>query len=150
VNLGNAGVNPPYSIAEGNGVADPNPFAFRSGDLVSDPLADDFPFELGEGEQDIEGEPAHARGRVEGLRDRDGETPCSSMAENAGHGNLRLSYKIESGTPSKKANACWHSIQTSAKERFSLIPLPPDPIRPFRRAWSLEQKRKQHGIPSLA
>jgi hypothetical protein len=80
---GKCGVNPPYSIgilAEGNRVADPNPFAFRSGDLVSDPLADDFPFELGEGEQDIEGEPAHARGRVEGLRDRDGETPCSSKS----------------------------------------------------------------------
>jgi hypothetical protein len=58
-------------VAEGNRTADPNPFAFRSGDLVPDPFANNLAFELGEGEKDIEGEPAHARGRVEGLGDRD-------------------------------------------------------------------------------
>jgi hypothetical protein len=39
------------AIAEGNRTADPNPFAFRSGDLVPDSFADDLAFELGEGEQ---------------------------------------------------------------------------------------------------
>jgi hypothetical protein len=43
----------------------PKSLAFRSGDLVPDPFADDLAFKLGEGEQNIEGEPAHARGRVE-------------------------------------------------------------------------------------
>jgi hypothetical protein len=57
-------------IAEGNRTADPKPFAFRSGDLVSDPFADDLALELGKGEQHVEGEPPRARGRVEGLHHR--------------------------------------------------------------------------------
>ncbi len=58
-------------VAKGNRTADSKTFLLRGGDLVAHPLADDLPFKLGEGEQDIEGEPAHARGRIEGLGDRD-------------------------------------------------------------------------------
>ena len=38
---------------EDHRAADPNPFAFGSGDLVADPFANDLALELGEGEQDI-------------------------------------------------------------------------------------------------
>ena len=47
------------------------PFALGGGDLVPDPFPDDLPLELGKGQKDVEGQPAHAGGGVEGLGDRD-------------------------------------------------------------------------------
>ena len=58
-------------IAERDDPAHPEALLLRGGDLVADPLARDLAFELGEGEQHVEGEPAHAGRRVEGLRHRD-------------------------------------------------------------------------------
>ena len=58
-------------IAKREGAAHPEALLLRGRDLVADPFARDLALELGEGEQDVEGEPPHAgRGR-EGLRDRD-------------------------------------------------------------------------------
>ena len=51
--------------------ADPDALALGGGDLVPHPLADDLALELGEGQQHIEGEPAHAGGGVERLGYRD-------------------------------------------------------------------------------
>ena len=58
-------------IAERNDAAHPDALPLRGGDLVADPLAGDLALELGEGEQHIERQPAHAGGGVEGLGDRD-------------------------------------------------------------------------------
>jgi hypothetical protein len=58
-------------VAQGHGTADPDALALRGGDLVPHPLADHLALELGEGQEHIEGEPAHARSGVEGLRHRD-------------------------------------------------------------------------------
>ena len=57
-------------IAERDHPAHPQALFLRSGDLVADPLARDLAFELGEGEQHVEGQPAHAGGCIEGLRHR--------------------------------------------------------------------------------
>ena len=56
-------------IAERNDAAHPYALLLRGRDLVADSLARNLPLELGEGQQHIEHQPAHARGRVEGLRD---------------------------------------------------------------------------------
>ena len=47
------------------------PFFFGGGDLVADALARDLALELGEGQQDVQGQPPHGRRGVEGLGDRD-------------------------------------------------------------------------------
>ena len=47
------------------------PLRRRGGELVADPLADHLALELGEAEQDVERQPAHAGGGVELLGDRD-------------------------------------------------------------------------------
>ena len=47
------------------------PFALGGRNLVADALADDLALELGEREQHIEREPAHAARGIERLRDRD-------------------------------------------------------------------------------
>ena len=47
------------------------PFLPAGGDLVADALGRHLAFELGEREQDVQRQPAHGRGRVEALRDRD-------------------------------------------------------------------------------
>ena len=48
--------------------AGPLALAPRGGDLVAGALGDDLALELGEGQQDVEDQPAHAGGRVEQLR----------------------------------------------------------------------------------
>ncbi len=58
-------------VAEGRPAAHPHALLLGSGDLVADAFAGDLSLELGEGEQDVEGQPAHAGGGVEGLGDRD-------------------------------------------------------------------------------
>src|ERR1700730_8415365 len=55
------------AIAERNGSADPEAFALGGRDLVAHPLADYLTLKLGEREQHIEGESAHAGGGVERL-----------------------------------------------------------------------------------
>jgi hypothetical protein len=58
-------------IAQRYEAAYPNALLLRGGDLVADALADDLPFELGEGEQHVEGQSPHAGRRIEGLGDGD-------------------------------------------------------------------------------
>src|SRR6266849_4979005 len=48
------------AVAERNRAPDPDALALGGRDLVAHPFPDHLPFELGEGEQHIEGEPAHA------------------------------------------------------------------------------------------
>ncbi len=55
------------AIAERNRTSDPDALALGGRDLVPHPLPDKHPLELREGEQHVEGEPAHAAGRVERL-----------------------------------------------------------------------------------
>ena len=57
-------------VAERDRAADPQPLALGGRDLVADPLADDLPLELGKRQQHVEGQPTHAGGGIEGLRDR--------------------------------------------------------------------------------
>ena len=52
-------------VAERDHPAHPNPLLLRGGDLLTDPLARNLAFELGEGQQHVEGQTAHARGGVE-------------------------------------------------------------------------------------
>ena len=52
-------------VAERRHAADPLALLARGRQLVARPLGDDLPLELREGQQDVQGEPAHARGRVE-------------------------------------------------------------------------------------
>src|SRR5215211_2116358 len=59
------------AIAEWNRATDPNALALGGGDFVTYPLADHLALELGEREQHIEREPAHAGCGVERLGDRD-------------------------------------------------------------------------------
>jgi hypothetical protein len=47
------------------------PYLLGGGDLVADALGGDLAFELGEGEEDIEGQSTHGRGGVELLGHRD-------------------------------------------------------------------------------
>ena len=49
----------------------PDPALARGSDLVTDPLARYFALELGEGEKDVQRQPAHGRRGVDGLSDRD-------------------------------------------------------------------------------
>ena len=58
-------------VAERRQAAHPHALLLRRGDLVADSLAGHFPFKLSKGEQDIQGQPPHACGGVELLRDRD-------------------------------------------------------------------------------
>src|SRR3984893_18644164 len=53
------------AIAERHGSADPEALALGGRDLVAHPLADHLALELGNGEQHVEGEPAHAERSVE-------------------------------------------------------------------------------------
>ena len=50
-------------VAERNHSAHPDALLLRRGDLVPDAFAGDFAFELGEGQQDVQGQSPHA-GRV--------------------------------------------------------------------------------------
>ena len=49
----------------------PHAFFLGGGDLVPDALAGDLPLELGEGEEDVEGQSSYRRGGVESLSHRD-------------------------------------------------------------------------------
>src|ERR1700733_121584 len=59
------------AIAERHRTADPDALALGGGDLVAHPLADHLPLELGERQQHVERQPAHARRGVERLGHRD-------------------------------------------------------------------------------
>jgi hypothetical protein len=59
------------AIAVGRHPAHPHALAPRGRDLVADAFSRDLAFELGEREQDVQRQPAHGRGGVEGLRDGD-------------------------------------------------------------------------------
>ena len=66
----------PHVVAERRQTTHPHALLLRRGDLVADALAGHLPLKLGKGEQDIEGQPPHARGGVELLGDRDeGDAP---------------------------------------------------------------------------
>src|ERR1017187_3515018 len=52
-------------ISHRNDTTHPHSLTFRSSDLVPDALAGDFAFELSEGEQDVERQPAHGSCGVE-------------------------------------------------------------------------------------
>ena len=58
-------------IAERHHASHPQPLALGGADLVADTLAGDLALELGEGQQHVQRQPAHAGRRVEGLRDTD-------------------------------------------------------------------------------
>jgi hypothetical protein len=58
-------------VAVGRDAAHPHALLAAGGDLVADALGGDLALELGEGQQDVQRQPAHRRGRVERLRDRD-------------------------------------------------------------------------------
>ena len=58
-------------IPERNHASDPQALAFGGGDLVADALGRDLAFELGEGQENIQGQPAHRCRRVELLGHRD-------------------------------------------------------------------------------
>ena len=58
-------------VAQRDHTAHPHAFPFGGGYLVPDPFTGDFPFELGKGEQDIQGESAHGAGGIKLLRNRD-------------------------------------------------------------------------------
>ena len=58
-------------VAERRHSTDPKPFALGGGDLVPDALRGDLSLELRKGQQDVEREPPHRRGRVELLGDGD-------------------------------------------------------------------------------
>ena len=58
-------------IAERNHAAHPNALLLRGRDLVAYPLARDLALELGEGQEDVQGQSSHAGRRVERLGDRD-------------------------------------------------------------------------------
>ncbi len=58
-------------VAERRPAAHPHALLAGGGELVADALADHLPLELREGEQDVQGQPAHGRRRVERLRDGD-------------------------------------------------------------------------------
>ena len=57
-------------VAQRNHAAHPHPLLLRGGDLVPDPLAGDLPFELGEGQEHVEGQTSHAGRGVERLGHR--------------------------------------------------------------------------------
>jgi len=53
-------------VAQGQGAAHPHTLGARGRNLVPDPLGRDLALELGEREQDVEGQPAHRGGRTPG------------------------------------------------------------------------------------
>ncbi len=57
-------------ITQGHDSAHPHAFAFGGRDLVADAFPGDLALELGEGEQDVEGQTAHRSRRIELLGDR--------------------------------------------------------------------------------
>lgn len=48
------------TITQRNRTADPNPLALGGGNLVAYTFADHLPLKLGEGEQNVQGQPSHA------------------------------------------------------------------------------------------
>ncbi len=62
-------------IAQRQHAPHPHALGLGLGDLVPDALAGDLSLELSEGEQNIEGQPPHRGGGVEGLGDRDERHP---------------------------------------------------------------------------
>jgi len=58
-------------IAKRHDPTHPQALLLRRRDLVANALACDLAFKLGEGQEDIEGQPAHAGRRIERLGDRD-------------------------------------------------------------------------------
>ena len=67
-----------------------------SGDLVANSLASHFPLELGEGEQHVQGQPTHARGRVELLGYRDeGDALCVEGLHNLGEVEQRTRQTVD-------------------------------------------------------
>ena len=62
-------------IADGRHPAHPHALAFGGGNLVADAFPGDFALELGEGEQDVEGQTAHRSRRIELLGDRNERDP---------------------------------------------------------------------------
>ncbi len=61
----------PSERGPGRNEFESQPLALGRGDLVSDPLPNDLPLELGQREKDIEGQSHHAGGGIEGLGDAD-------------------------------------------------------------------------------
>jgi hypothetical protein len=57
-------------VSERNTAPHPHPLLLRGGKLVANPLARYLPLKLGEGEQHVQREPAHGRGGIELLGDR--------------------------------------------------------------------------------
>jgi hypothetical protein len=62
-------------IAEQNHAAHPDALLLGGGDLVPNAFAGNFPFELGERQEGVQCQPAHAGRGVEGLSDRDEGDP---------------------------------------------------------------------------
>ena len=60
-----------HIVAQGRVAAHPHPLPLRGGDLVADAFARDLALELGEGEQDVQGQTPHRGGGVELLGDGD-------------------------------------------------------------------------------
>jgi hypothetical protein len=58
-----------HVVAQGRNTTHPQSLAFAGGNFVADPLAGDFPLELGKGQQHVEHQAAHGRGGVELLGD---------------------------------------------------------------------------------
>ena len=59
------------AVAVGRHAAHPHALLAAGGNLVADALGRHLALELGEREQDVQRQPDHGRGRIEGLRDRD-------------------------------------------------------------------------------
>ena len=58
-------------VSQRNQPTHPEPLLLGRCDLVSNALGSDFSFELGEGQEHVESQPAHRGGGVEGLCHRD-------------------------------------------------------------------------------
>jgi hypothetical protein len=58
-------------VSKRDHAAHPHAFSLGGGNLVADALAGDLTFKLREGEQNVEGQPAHRRCGIKVLRDRD-------------------------------------------------------------------------------
>ncbi|MNJ47966.1 hypothetical protein D3C77_431440 [compost metagenome] len=67
------------TIAQRRHAPHPHALLLGGGDLVSDALPSDFAFELGEGQEDVEGQPPHGGGGVERLGY--GDEGCASAVE---------------------------------------------------------------------
>ena len=64
-----------HGIAEGEGTSDPDALLLGGRDLVPDTLRGDLPFELGKGQENVEGQASHGRCGIELLGDRDKRHP---------------------------------------------------------------------------